>query len=86
MAASTAEILLSEFREFRRDFNEFKTESAERIAILESQMRDLFGNGQPGRVSKLESKTDKHSRIIWVALGAWTVINALLAYAFRVHI
>lgn len=87
-------LLLTEFRAFRdtewRDFREsvasWQQNTGERMTQLQTQMRDLYGNGQPGRVSKLESKTEKHSRVIWLVMGAWTVINAIIAYCFRVHV
>ncbi len=76
----------TEWREFRESVSAWQQETGERVAELESQMRDLYGNGQPGRVSRLESKTDKHSRVIWLGMGAWTVINTIIAYFCRLHL
>lgn len=75
----------SEWREFRESVASWQQDTGERIVQLETEMRDLYGNGRPGRVSKLESKTDGHSRIIWLAMGAWTVINAAVGIAMHYH-
>lgn len=75
----------TEWREFRESVSSWQQENGERIAQLETEMRDLYGNGRQGRVSKLESKTDKHARIIWLGMGAWTVINGLVVLAMHYH-
>ena len=75
----------TEWREFRESVSAWQQGTGERVAQLETQVRDLYGNGRPGRVSKLESKTDKHARIIWIGMGAWTVINAVVAIAVHYH-
>ena len=41
----------------------------ERIAVLESQMEELVGNGQPGRIAGLEKAIVGLSRFQWIAIG-----------------
>lgn len=46
----TNELILSELRELRADYNDNTRKTGERLSSLESQMYSLCGNGQPGRV------------------------------------
>lgn len=41
-----------------------------KLAVLETQMTALVGNGQPGRLTYLENKVRNHERLIWVSVGA----------------
>ena len=42
----------------------------ERLALLERDMVSILGNGQPGRLAKIESKIDE---IKW-----WIIVSVLL--------
>jgi hypothetical protein len=41
----------------------------ERLAALETQMKELKGNGQPGRIDRIEEKLDKLSARVYIGLG-----------------
>lgn len=53
-----SQLILSEIRDLRRDFTTFSLDITSRIAALEQSNKNLQGNGQPGRVTILESKVD----------------------------
>ena len=55
---------------------------AERVKALEVQMKDLIGNGQPGRVGRLEEEVKSHSKLLWLGMGglyALQIFPALLS-------
>jgi hypothetical protein len=44
----------------------------ERLATLETQMKELVGNGQPGRIGRIEAKLDElgqQGRYIYIGIG-----------------
>jgi hypothetical protein len=41
----------------------------ERIIRLETEMKELMGNGQPGRIQKIETRQDTHSKLIYIGFG-----------------
>ena len=63
-------LILEELRALRADFNNFARDSGERVSSLETDMHDLKGNGQPGRVGKLESAVLSIKQRMWWAIGA----------------
>ena len=40
------------------------------IARLETQMKNLVGNGQPGRIAELERRVRKSEKYMWMIAGA----------------
>jgi hypothetical protein len=81
MPDAVNELLLAEMQLLRTDFNTFARNTGERISSLETDMHDLKGNGQPGRVGLLERAVSKLSQRMWWAIGATagasTVISVL---------
>jgi chitodextrinase len=67
---ATQELILGELRALRSDFNIYARQTGERISALETDMHDLKGNGQPGRVGLLERAVTKLSQRMWWAIGA----------------
>jgi len=52
---------------FRAKITSYRVESFEDVviadlAILKTQMKDLVGNGQPGRLTRVESRISDHER------------------------
>lgn len=47
------------------------------LATLKSQMLTLVGNGQPGRMAKLEERVDEHERFVQRAGGIGAALAAL---------
>lgn len=53
------------------------------LARLETQITNLVGNGQPGRVQKLEDAVDGLKRDRWIvggAITAFTAVSTLVAH------
>ena len=50
-----------------------------RIATLEVLMKELMGNGQPGRIQKIEEEVKSHARLLWIGLGGLYVVELLAA-------
>ena len=57
----------------------------ERVASLETQMQDLTGNGQPGRVTKIETKVEELQKFMWRILGGMGALTALTAIIEGLH-
>jgi hypothetical protein len=81
MPDSTQDLILGELRALRSDFNTYARDTGERVSSLETDMHDLKGNGQPGRVALLEAAVDalKQWRWWWIgaAAGSGGVISVL---------
>lgn len=92
MEPTAAELLLTEFREFRREIMEWKQDTTERIVRLETVVKPaLQGNGQPAHIVNLEGRVTRLERA-WgkvVAIGAavWAVITLAARYwpLWRTH-
>jgi hypothetical protein len=67
---STQDLILAELRELRGEYNTHSRETGERLATVETQMYSLCGNGQPGRISNLETAVQKLKEWRWWVLGA----------------
>jgi hypothetical protein len=48
---------------------------------INTQMESLLGNGQPGRIARLEAKVRRHDRLIWIAVGGATVLGWIVRSA-----
>ena len=79
MEDTTARLLLTEFRAFRdyefRDFKdtvaEWKQDTGERVAQLETSVKSgVTGNGQPSRLSVVEQELEQLTRFRYWLLGA----------------
>ena len=64
------DIILQELRDLRTDYNDHARETGERLSTLESQMKSLVGNGQPGRIAGIEAAIQKLQEWRWWQLGA----------------
>ena len=55
-----------------------RVESAlgQRLTAVEVEVHTLIGNGQPGRIAKLEAKVSTLESYLWRALGAMGAIGA----------
>ncbi len=48
------------------------------LSELKTQMRALVGNGQPGRMTKLEERVDEHERFVQRAGGIGAALGGLI--------
>lgn len=72
---ATDELILSEIRALRDDLNDYARRSGERLATLETGMYDLRGNGQPGRMTKMEDAVRDLNQLTARALGMAAAIS-----------
>ena len=62
--------------DFRAEVNGWRQEYAERLATLEADNKSIMGNGQPGRLTKVEERASAHSRILWIGSGIVLAVQA----------
>ncbi|MDE1161931.1 MAG: hypothetical protein PW792_08285 [Acidobacteriaceae bacterium] len=79
MPESTTSLILSELRDLREELNQFTRSSEGRLATLETGMYDLRGNGQPGRVTKLEHNVHELDRWKYKLVGYSSGIAACVS-------
>jgi hypothetical protein len=48
------------------------------LAILKTEMKQLVGNGQPGRLHQLEERVDQHERAMQRVQGAGALIGVVI--------
>lgn len=62
--------------------HDFRLLVVQKLTLLETMMADLAGNGQPGRIHRLEDKVRAHDRLFWLITGAGVVFGWLLQRVF----
>ncbi len=60
---------------------EFEATVLSDLNLLKSQMKELVGNGQPGRLARLEGRINNHERAVQRLKGAAGALGALLTFA-----
>lgn len=78
----TQEIILSEIRSLREDFNQYARDTGERITALEVQVKHgITGNGQPSRLQVVETEVGRlrgwQRWTLGTAAGVSTLISEL---------
>jgi hypothetical protein len=71
--------LRDELHDFRSDIQKVTGDGGERTTRLETQMKDVYGNGHPGRLSKLEEAVDELTRNKYWVLGVSASISCIFA-------
>lgn len=77
------QLILAELRALRSDFQSFRNDAGERLAILETDNHAVMGNGQPGRITCLERSVDDLKQWRWRIAGISTAIGAALSVAIE---
>ena len=62
--------------------HDFRLLVIQKLTLLETMMADLAGNGQPGRIQRLEDRVRTHDRLFWLLTGAGVVAGWLLQRFF----
>lgn len=91
MTDSTAGLLLTEFRSFRdQEFRAFREQVTDwqrdmvgRTSTLETQVKSVVGNGQPGRLGVAEDKLDSLRRDRWIISGVLLSASTLIGWAMH---
>jgi hypothetical protein len=50
---------------------EFEGQVLAELSVLQSQMKQLLGVGQPGRLTELEARVERHERAVEWMEGWW---------------
>jgi len=65
---------------------EFEAAVLADLSVLKSQMRELMGIGQPGRLTQLEERVERHERSVQRLKGLTGALGAVLgAMHFVMH-
>jgi len=57
---------------------EFESQVLQELSVLKSQMQQLMGIGQPGRLNQLEARVDSHERSVQRLKGLGAAFGGLL--------
>lgn len=57
---------------------EFEKQVLADLATLKTEMKNLLGNGQPGRLRQIEQRVEKHEALVQRVAGVGTVVGFLL--------
>jgi hypothetical protein len=57
---------------------EFEKQVLADLATLKTEMKLLLGNGQPGRVARLESRVEQHERVVQRMNGMGALLGVAL--------
>lgn len=68
--------LIDEIKEFRAEVSGWRQEYGERVMALETTLKPIVGNGQPGRLSDVECRVGELERGHWRQAGGYAVISA----------
>jgi hypothetical protein len=60
---------------------EFEAQVLADLSVLKSQMKEILGNGQPGRLSQLEGRIFDHERTMQRMKGIAAAFGGLLTFA-----
>jgi hypothetical protein len=60
---------------------DFESTVLQELSVLKSQMQQLMGIGQPGRLNQLEMRVDSHERSVQRLKGLAAAFGALLTMA-----
>jgi len=60
---------------------DFETRVLADLCVLKSQMKEVVGNGQPGRLAQLESRTSDHESTVQRLKGVAAAFGGFLTVA-----
>lgn len=60
---------------------EFEAQVLADLSVLKSQMKEICGNGQPGRLAQLEGRVFDHEKSVQRLKGVAAAFGALLTVA-----
>ncbi|MEO6815625.1 MAG: hypothetical protein ABI177_02895 [Edaphobacter sp.] len=60
---------------------EFEAQVVADLSVLKSQMQQVMGIGQPGRLTQLERRVERHERSVQRMKGLFTAAGGLVTMA-----
>jgi hypothetical protein len=80
----------NEIRDFRNEVQQWRLEMTQRVVTTETQMKSIVGNGQKGRMEKLEDLVAEHKeerdkqekerlKDRWIVIGGSSVVAVLIS-------
>jgi len=60
---------------------DFEAQVLADLSVLKTQMKELLGNGQPGRLTRIEDRISGHERTVQRLKGAAGALGAALTVA-----
>jgi hypothetical protein len=57
---------------------EFEAQVLADLSVLKSQMQQVMGIGQPGRLTQLEARVEQHERSVQRMKGLFTAVGGLV--------
>jgi hypothetical protein len=63
---------------------EFESQVLQELSVLKSQMQQLMGIGQPGRLHQLEARVESHERSVQRLKGLGAAFGGVLTVAHLV--
>jgi hypothetical protein len=72
-------LILSEVQALRSDVAENAVATGERLSALETSMKALLGNGQPGRITGIEDAVRDLQAWRWKMLGICTGASSVVS-------
>ena len=57
---------------------EFEAQVLADLAVLKAQVKDLVGNGQPGRIAQMEARLQDHERAVQRLKGVGAAFATML--------
>jgi hypothetical protein len=60
---------------------EFEGQVLADLSVLKSQMKEIVGNGQPGRLARVESRMLDHERTVQRMKGVAAAFGGVLTFA-----
>jgi hypothetical protein len=79
---STARTIMNELRALRATVDELASDTKQRITALEAMTKPLFDNGQPGRITKIETRVTGQERWKVYVIGSGPLLSRLLLELF----
>ena len=61
--------------------NDFESQVLTDLAVLKNQMKEVVGNGQPGRLAQVENRVLEHEKSVQRLKGIAAAFGGLLTFA-----
>lgn len=63
--------------------SDFERQTIAMLAVLNTQMTTVVGNGQPGRLTKVEDRVSALERHFWKVIGASSACGAIVGVVIQ---